>query len=258
MTTRISSSAQLRRAKRTTLLIVLAAVICTGLAACGSTDKSDRDHRARQAHVDRRSKQPAHSHAKLPKAPPHHGDHGDKTPREIKPPHTAPVVSHCDYRSPSSNSCGLVPPPGSCSLRDQGLLADPHCTPGAIDPHVTQHNLGSTICRSGGYTDTVRPPTSYTTPLEFRLIRSYHLAINPSGSELDHLVSLELGGAPSDPRNLFPEPYATGAYVKDKVENQLHEEVCDGTMSLAKAQTAIVDWVDQLPASHRGCEPLNR
>jgi hypothetical protein len=56
---------------------------------------------------------------------------------------------------------------------------------------------------------------------------------------------LELGGAPSDPRNLWPEPYAgnTGARVKDVVENKLHDLVCSGVISLAVAQNAIAtNW----------------
>ncbi|CAN5614211.1 hypothetical protein BH10ACT11_BH10ACT11_06030 [soil metagenome] len=215
------------------------------LTACGSEDTKHRNNHAHPARADRASKPSSSPHASPPQRKPPHRK--PSQPREIKPPHTVPVISRCDYHSPSSQRCGLVPAPDSCSLREKGLLADPHCTPGAIDPRVTQQNLGRTICRSGGYTDTVRPPTSYTTPLEFRLIRSYDLPIDPSRSELDHLVSLELGGAPSDPRNLFPEPYTRGAYTKDTVENQLHDAVCGGRMKLATAQRAIIDWPRQLP-----------
>jgi len=63
--------------------------------------------------------------------------------------------------------------------------------------------------------------------------------------EEDHLISLELGGAASDPRNLRPEPYfaTDGARVKDLVENKLHDLVCSGALGLAAAQQAIAtDW----------------
>jgi hypothetical protein len=63
--------------------------------------------------------------------------------------------------------------------------------------------------------------------------------------EEDHLISLELGGAPSDPRNLWPEPYNSpdGARVKDVIENKLHALVCSHTISLATAQHAIAtNW----------------
>ena len=66
--------------------------------------------------------------------------------------------------------------------------------------------------------------------------------------EEDHLIPLEIGGNPTDPKNLWPEPYHPSiddgsAHAKDKVENYLHDEVCSGRMSLQDAQRAIVsDW----------------
>jgi hypothetical protein len=51
--------------------------------------------------------------------------------------------------------------------------------------------------------------------------------------EEDHLISLEDGGNPTDPRNLWPEPYNTtvggvimGAHQKDVVEGFIHDEIC--------------------------------
>jgi hypothetical protein len=129
-----------------------------------------------------------------------------------------------------------------CTLR--GPLPDPVCTPGVADPRVTQANIATTIC-APGYTATVRPPTSYTTPLERQLIARYGLALTPQQTELDHLIPLELGGDPRDVRNLFPEPYEPrpGAHEKDVVENRLHADVCAGRISLAEAQRRIAtDW----------------
>src|SRR5204863_7060424 len=117
------------------------------------------------------------------------------------------LVSACSYTDPASAACGSVPPADSRRLRYGGALEDRGCTPGAIDPRVTQADIHSTICVSG-YTSKVRPPYSYTAPLESELLRSYGLSVSPAKTELDHLISLELGGAPADPRNLFPEPYA--------------------------------------------------
>ena len=57
----------------------------------------------------------------------------------------------------------------------------------------------------------------------------------PSGYQEDHLISLELGGHPTDARNLWPEPYPRAADV-DRVENELNAQVCDGDLSLADAQ----------------------
>jgi hypothetical protein len=151
------------------------------------------------------------------------------------------VVSRCDWRSGSG--CPPVPAPGSCRAR--GPLQDPGCTPGALNPAVTPATVHSTICASG-YTDRIRPPTSYTTPLKLRLMAAYGVGgASTSRFELDHLISLELGGAPSDPRNLFPEAYSTrlGASQKDVIENRLNDEVCSGAISLSRAQHEILDWV---------------
>jgi hypothetical protein len=61
--------------------------------------------------------------------------------------------------------------------------------------------------------------------------------------EEDHLIPLELGGAPSDPHNLWPDPGAS-PNTKDDVENAANRAVCDGRMALAQAQRAIAaDWV---------------
>ncbi|SRR5213594_2269734 len=81
----------------------------------------------------------------------------------------------------------------------------------------------------------------------------------PSHYEEDHFISLELGGNPTDEKNLWPEPWGTpatpltsrdpfppdlvGAKAKDAVENALHKEVCAGTLTLKEAQEIIsTDW----------------
>jgi hypothetical protein len=61
--------------------------------------------------------------------------------------------------------------------------------------------------------------------------------------EYDHVVPLELGGAVNDPRNLWPEPGAS-PNPKDAVEDELNQKVCDGQLTLARAQRAITtNWV---------------
>ncbi|MBO0825494.1 MAG: hypothetical protein J2P27_16825 [Actinobacteria bacterium] len=129
---------------------------------------------------------------------------------------------------------------GPCHAGDSGQLPDPHCTPGGIDPAVTQANIHSTICVSG-YTSTVRPPESQTEAFKFdHAYPAYGIAAGTK-TELDHLVSLELGGD-NDAANLWPEVPPT-PNPKDSVENALHRAVCDGRVSLASAQRAIAqDW----------------
>ena len=124
----------------------------------------------------------------------------------------------------------------------QAFLPDPNCTPGVIDPSVTQDNLFSTICHSG-YTQTVRPPVSYTNDLKKQQIVDYGYSdTSMKDYEEDHFISLELGGSPSDPKNLWPEPHPS-TNEKDTVENYLHSEVCSGKMSLSQAQAEITkNW----------------
>ena len=129
---------------------------------------------------------------------------------------------------------------------------DPKLTPGATNPAVSQANIGSTICVSG-WTATVRPPESYTEALKRTGIVAYGYAdTNLADYEEDHLISLEIGGAPADPANLWPEPYTVsladgtpvGARVKDQIENKLHDLVCSRSMTLATAQRLIAtDWI---------------
>jgi hypothetical protein len=107
-------------------------------------------------------------------------------------------------------------------------------TPGVLNPVVTQANIRSTICRRG-WTKTVRPPVEYTDRLKAVGLKQYGLRGPPSAFQEDHLISLELGGNPTDPRNLWPEPYPRAAEV-DQIENQLNAAVCRGRLSLADAQ----------------------
>jgi hypothetical protein len=107
-------------------------------------------------------------------------------------------------------------------------------TPGVLNSQVTQATVARTICRTG-WTRTVRPPVSYTNDLKRKGLRAYGLRGPPSGYQEDHLISLELGGDPTDPRNLWPEPYPRASEV-DRIENELNHLVCTGRISLAEGQ----------------------
>jgi hypothetical protein len=130
-------------------------------------------------------------------------------------------------------------------------LPDPSCQPGAVNSAVTQSNIGSTICVSG-WTKTVRPSTSYTNSLKKTQISEYGYSdTSLSDYEEDHLIALELGGAPKDAANLWPEPHATvnggSSSKKDTIENKLKKMVCAGTITLAAARSAIAkNWTTAL------------
>ena len=156
----------------------------------------------------------------------------------------APAAERLGYSSASNYVVQRQPAPGSCHAIGSGLYSrpDPRCTPGALNPQVTQATVGRTICRSG-WTSTVRPPESITEPEKRASMASYGDRGPIGDYEYDHFVPLELGGATNDPRNLWPEPGAS-PNPKDAVEDELNGKVCDGQMTLAEAQRAIVsNWV---------------
>ncbi|MGW2491460.1 hypothetical protein ACWCV9_30165 [Streptomyces sp. NPDC001606] len=132
-------------------------------------------------------------------------------------------------------------------------LQDPTCQPGALNSAVTQSTIHSTICVSG-YSTSIRPSTSYTNALKVKQIAEYGYSdTNTADYEEDHLIPLSLGGNPTSPQNLWPEPrYDTGsssATDKDTVEYKLYKAVCAGTIQLAPAQKAIAtDWTTALEA----------
>jgi hypothetical protein len=121
-----------------------------------------------------------------------------------------------------------------------------------VSTAVTPDTVATTICVAG-WTATVRPPAAYTSALKVVQIVEYGYGDRSlSHYQEDHLVPLELGGAPRDPRNLWPEPNvatlpdgtAVGSDKKDDLENYLHTRVCAGTMGLRDAQRLIAgDWV---------------
>jgi hypothetical protein len=100
-----------------------------------------------------------------------------------------------------------------------------------------------------GYTQCVRkvsPAIKNRVYLSYGLIGNHNgYCDSRQGCEVDHLISLELGGS-NDIKNLWPEPYEGeqfNAHVKDRLENFLHTEICAGRISLTKAQKEIAtDW----------------
>jgi hypothetical protein len=136
------------------------------------------------------------------------------------------------------------PPPGSCHATGSAKFSGPDlgCTPGARNPAVKQSTIDTTICVSG-YSKTVRPAVRITRAEKAASMAAYGDRGPASGFEYDHLVSLELGGAPNDPRNLWPEPGGI-PNPKDRVENRLHRDLCAHKISLIAAQRELAKrWV---------------
>ena len=118
----------------------------------------------------------------------------------------------------------------------------PPSVPGEADPALTK----AVICAPGFSTKKIRPPAWFTNSLKKKQMKALGLPGSPAIYEEDHLIPLELGGAPRSERNLWPEPRRGqwGAAVKDRLENRLHVLVCSGKVDLATAQHDIAtNWI---------------
>jgi len=131
-------------------------------------------------------------------------------------------------------------------------LPNSNLTPGLAS--TEDENL---VCQRG-YAERVRPRGALWRRLKEEVFARYGIAyqdrdaIGANGVrepeyQVDHLIPLEIGGSPTDLRNIWPQP--TGpALRKDRIENALHELVCSGKMSLKQAQDAIArDWKTAVP-----------
>jgi len=130
-------------------------------------------------------------------------------------------------------------------------LPDPHLTPGA-----TMTVDINDLC-SKPHDEVVR---SVPIALQETVLREYGLPPSREQNfEIDFLISPGLGGAETI-RNLWPEPrYHTmwNSFVKDQLEDYLHQSVCAGRVSLQTAQRDIaVDWVSAYQKYFHTKKPL--
>jgi len=154
----------------------------------------------------------------------------------LTPQHLGTTSQQAYTTSASAPALGTRIKQGNC--RGGGPLADSACTPGAIFPGATKE----TVCLVG-YAKSVR---NVPTSVKHLVYDEYGIPSHTAGQyEVDHLVSLELGGS-NDIANLWPEPAnpVPGFHQKDSVENYLHSQVCSGNMPLGAAQRAIAgNWL---------------
>ncbi len=122
----------------------------------------------------------------------------------------------------------------------------------ALNPNVTQRTIRTTICISG-WTDTVRPPQSFTDALKRKQLVGFaprHAGDKnwtAAATEEDHRMPLELGGAPTDEHNLSPEEYPR-ARDKDADETSFRRAVCAGKLTLSEAQQRFAaKWLGPWP-----------
>ncbi len=153
------------------------------------------------------------------------------------------ALSACGLEASPTQAPAFAPPAIGKRTKTSGCISknalpDPECTPGAFFPDATRED----IC-TPGYSKNVR---NVPTQVKDQVYAEYGITHHSPGEyEVDHLVSLELGGSNSI-ANLWPEPAEPrpGFHEKDKVENYLHDQVCNGALLLAQAQIQIAtDWL---------------
>ncbi len=155
--------------------------------------------------------------------------------QSVTPTTTGAAASHATPRPTKVSSPKPGPKPEKVSGVPSVDMPNLRLTPGAaFAVSVLQ------IC-TPGYAASVR---NVSQPLKTQVYARYNVAWVPYQHEVDHLISLELGGSDSI-LNLWPEPYAGrwGARTKDVLENRLHDLVCAGSLALRSAQhQEATDW----------------
>ena len=178
----------------------------------------------------------------------------DRTDGGVKPPQFAAVPPATPPTAKTDTDATDTDAP---ELENEAQLGKP---PTAIDPHApvppnaypsAKLTTGDTfpaatvkqICVAG-YSATVR---NVPQSVKDRVYRNYQIKTHrPGDYEIDHLISLELGGSNSI-KNLWAQSYSApnwNAHSKDDLENRLHALVCADKISLIQAQTEIkTDWI---------------
>ena len=136
---------------------------------------------------------------------------------------------------------------------DAALLPNPGLTPGATRPVA----IGD-LC-SNDHDEVIRPVSG---TLQQKVFQEYGIRDkHPEKYEVDYLITPGLGGA-DDIRNLWPEPrYDTrwNSFVKDQLEDYLHQAVCGGKISLSTAQKDVAsDWISAYKKYFHTDQPLAR
>lgn len=126
------------------------------------------------------------------------------------------------------------------------VLPDHSETPGTVDPAIDPRTLSATICNPAYLSDRTSRP-SWTADVRRRLVAKRHPGMVPENYALDQLVPTSLGGAQSDARNLWLQPW-TGTWNasrKDILEHLLNRMVCARELPLGTAQQMIArDWTE--------------
>jgi hypothetical protein len=156
----------------------------------------------------------------------------------------------------ASTPLAAVTSNGGCSVKTSHgySVPDARCTPGAINPTVDlsilQGGTFKTSCDRNVATSATKKNTTYT---PYGLKKPTNNTGLKQSCELDHLISLELGGADTLD-NIWPQcgpsrvTLASRYFkIKDSVENYLAAKVKKGEINLKDAQQGIAaDWTQYI------------
>jgi hypothetical protein len=122
---------------------------------------------------------------------------------------------------------------------------DPVLTPGVVNPAATK----AVVCvpnYTSGTDAQGKKVRNVPESVKKQVFAEYKIDPKSDKFEIDHLISLELGGA-NDVKNLWPQSYTSSPYnahLKDALENKLHKMICSGQIDMATAQKEIsTDWI---------------
>jgi hypothetical protein len=162
-----------------------------------------------------------------------------------------------------------LPPAAACAtMTNNGFpIPDPRCTPGAVNPTLTADVLRDPGFRTSCVRDSATTAVQKGTTYKFYNIPHPKNNTGPTQTcELDHLISLEIGGADTL-ENIWPQCGPDRVQLrqryfkqKDIVENFLARQVKAGKMNLADVQRGISqDWTQFLgPAQQAQPTPAVR
>lgn len=164
-----------------------------------------------------------------------------------------------EWREPGEGDCTV-------RMRNGYPVPDPRCTPGGVNPGVSEEVLRDPAWRTRAVRNCAESEAQKHAAYGWYAIRKPRINSNQNQMcELDHLVPLELGGA-DGMGNIWPQCGPDGVTLKqryfkqkDHVENYLAEEVKAGRMPLGEAQKGIArDWTQYLNDADLWCGRTGR
>ncbi|MFZ0089985.1 MAG: hypothetical protein WAL63_10785 [Solirubrobacteraceae bacterium] len=157
------------------------------------------------------------------------------------------LVAGCSAGYPAARATSTLANDATCHDRhyaDGAIGADPRCTPGALNRAALAHPR-KTICRRR-YLAKLEAPEAGLRRLKIAMMITYGSAGAPSTYVLGHVVPVQDGGSPADPKNVWPIlRYGWGgALTQAVVANAVHALICAGTVTVRHAAQILEgDWL---------------